>query len=267
MSTKTLLGDKKILLTFSAFILGFIIFLINYDGISRYEFQQLNRAVRKDFGQKHVYIIARAHKGLPRRQVQAFVHSLLAQTHKHFTLWIVNGDDPSKRVFSDEMSGFEDNRVSSVSFRFKMSKNFSHSFGYHTTDLALEKIISIIQSEDRNQFLLVTNSDNLYHSQFLETSLNMVDEGACFVASNWISRFPLSRKNIANQAEKVYFENGGIDLGCVLSSLYHVRRTFNSGPYFIKNEMAADWLFFERIMKTFGMDCVKKTEQVLFIHQ
>lgn len=270
MLTNNSIGERRLLSAYSCLVLFSLIFLVNYDVISSNVVSNLNQFVDNteiSSHQKHVFIIARAHRKQPRNQIKAFVHSLLAQTHKHFTLWVVNGNNPSERIFSKQVSDFEDRRVSSLSFNFSRPKNFFHSFGYHTTDLALRKVIETTKSGDRNQFLLVTNSDNLYHSLFLETSLKMVDEETCFIASNWISRFALSKNDTPNQAETVAFGNGGIDLGCVISSLFHVRQVYNEGPYFKKNEMAADWLFFEKLMKTFGTHCVKKTDQVLFIHQ
>lgn len=253
---------------FPLFISG-AIFFKTLHGITIDKIPPFNKDLGKseqNFDENHVFIIARAHKNQPKRQIQAFVYSLLAQTHKNFTLWIVNGENPSEEVFGKDISGFKDNRVSSVAFRYKRSINFSHSFGYYTTDLALKKIVSITHSEDRNNFLLVTNGDNLYHSQFLENSLKLLDERTCFVASDWVSRYAIST-SLPNQAEEVLFKLGRIGLGCALSSLFHIRQTYKSGTYFKKNEYTADWLFFEQIIKTFGSDCVKKTERVLFIHQ
>lgn len=262
--------ERTIPLTGFGLFLCSLLLMVNYEwifanGIS--DHKSVADKSRRNFNQNQVFIIARAHKKQSKGQTNAFIRSILAQTHKNLTLWIINGDDPSKKVFSKLVAGFKDDRVSSLRFSFTRPKDFFHSFGYHTTDLALRKLIKKSNPQEKNRFLLVTNSDNLYHSLFLETSLKMMDQDTCLVASNWISRFAIGEKNLPNQAQTVEFENGGIDLGCVVSSLLHIRKVYNDGPYFLKNEMAADWFFFEKIMNSFGTQCVKRTDQVLFIHQ
>lgn len=223
--------------------------------------------VKTNLHKRHVTIIARADESLSVPQFQAFVHSLRAQTHKNFSLWIVNGENPSKKLFSREISVINDSRVSTLAFKFKRDKTFFHSYGYYTTDLAMRKLIAITDPNERNEFLLVTNGDNLYNHLFLENSLKLITNETCLVASDWISRYVRINETFPNRAGNIRFLEGGIDLGCVVTSLFHVHRSFNRRVFFKKHIKAADWIFFKKIVNRFGESCAIKTNQVLFMHQ
>lgn len=266
---RVLLAKKKYLSFTLGIIFGIIVFwkVISHVFVTYEVDTDVEEFLRIDAKKKHVYIIARAHERQPKREIQAFIHSLLAQTHENFTIWIVNGEDFSKKVFTNEIHGFHDKRVSSLSFNGTKSKQYFHSYGYHTTDLALRKIIGETDYDDRHQFLLVTNADNLYHQAFLQNSLKRMRKSSCIVASDWISRYVRGDDIEPNQVGKVHYHRGGLDLGCAISSLFHIHRSFNRRNFFMKNNKEADWYFFKKILHKFGKDCAIKTNQVLFMHQ
>lgn len=231
--------------------------------------QETGQVIRNSLQDKHVYIIARSYGGMPKRELLAFSYSILAQTHQNFTLWIVNGEDPSNTIFSKEVSKIGDDRITSLAFSFKKGTSFFHSYGYYTTDLAIQKIIAETLPGDNNQYLLITNADNLYNHLFLETSLKLFEKETCLVASDWISRYIHTHKNHVhpNQPDKIQWNLGGIDLGCAVSSVAHIRRAFPSGKYFQKGIAEADWYFFRKLLNVSGNICGKKTHQILFTHQ
>lgn len=225
------------------------------------------------FNRSHVNVIARSHPKEDPLSIKAFMASLAAQTFQNFTVWIINGNNSNIPIFEKEVKYMNDTRFLVKRFPVHDWKKFTkgfHSYGYYSTELALREILRNSYSETRSkkhEFLLITNTDNLYNRRFFSSSLETFDSCTCMVASDFTSRYRVHGGFSENRPLEVEFAKAKIDLGSVLLSLPHVHFTFNKKTFFVKNDKFADWLFFRRILQKFGYRCGRKTGELLFVHQ
>jgi hypothetical protein len=63
-----------------------------------------------------VCVLVRSYKAASLSSLLALLHSLRAQTLTDFVVWIVDSEDPSNRIFAEEVLLIDDHRFRSVSF-------------------------------------------------------------------------------------------------------------------------------------------------------
>jgi hypothetical protein len=237
--------------------------------------RQVSSAYVQERGAARLLIIARTHAREMPTVVSAFLSSLRAQSYESFQVWLVNGECPGKAIYSDIVDDMSDNRFSTRRFGEGMEPLEYSSFGYYTSDLAVNELLRLNDAGLSNyEYLLITNADNLYHHLFLDTVVKKFaahPSPPCIVATDWISRYLTRAKSgkfgSRNTVRHAEFRRFRIDLGTAVVRVASLRRAFSGmSEVFVKNSSVADWMYFERILGP-SKHCGVVIAEVLFIHQ
>lgn len=221
-----------------------------------------------------ICIIARTHNAVPEEMILAFFHSLRAQSYPHFEVWVVNSEKPSEAIFARTVQSMKDQRFRAKLFNIHLPSPRHHSFGYPVTEAAINSILAQTAPGHRYfKYILMTNSDNLYHHHFLSRAVVEFETrtpSPCIVGSNWISRYHQRLvRGVLGETDTVrVFEHRlyHMDLGAAVVKIGDIRSAFKEKVHFLRNSTIADYKFFDRVANE-RHGCVRRMPGILFIHQ
>lgn len=207
----------------------------------------------------HVCILARHDARISPATHLAFIHSILAQSYDHYQLYLIN--TVPNTYISKTLLEIRNSKFTVVDGR---QCKGAHTYGYCETDKQLELLLEKSGSKSKCSQFLFTNSDNIYHREFLRVLMNEFS-AACrsIVACHFVSHHPRKGGHLTTISTKM--KRGHIDLGSAIVSADAIR---NTSARFMRSasRIAADWFFFKAVYdgSRAGFVVVPNT---LFFHQ
>jgi hypothetical protein len=228
------------------------------------------KAITSEVFIPEICVLVRSYPGASKTSLLALLHSIRAQTHREFEVWLLNSEQPSTPLFISAIKSLEDVRFSFKSFRVDETY---HSYGYIVTEAALNHILSRYWHSEKFKYILITNGDNLYNKKFLSSSRDALEKRnplPCIVGCDWISRYhqQLGNGQLGEENSVRHFraQLNHMDLGAALVRTADIYNTYNGNCYFERNSTTADFSFFNRIAAV-RRGCVHRIPGILFMHQ
>jgi hypothetical protein len=224
-----------------------------------------------------ICIITRTYVNADRFLLRSFLSSVQAQSYSKYQVWLINSDDPTTRIFPDEVRQLDDPRFISKVFNIDKHKSVYNSYGYFATEVALRDLLA--SKNHGFKYVLITNGDNLYHRNFLTKTLAVFESGRelypCIVAVDFVSRYQIRHENNSlsppNNVRFSQYAENMIDLGSALIKIESIGSTFphrHADSMFVKGNTKADFFFFSGIVRSSAnKSCGANVREVLFVHQ
>jgi hypothetical protein len=179
-------------------------------------------------------------------ELKCFINSIKCQTSKEWMLYIVH-DGINEELQEDlKSNGYLNDKV-----RFIQTKERYGLWGHPNRKWALENLA-------KNEYVLITNGDNYYTPTMVEDVLKRTED---FIYFNCIHSHLLRCVGNTDKYQTLYSElqNSHIDMGCVV-----IRTALAQKAGFNSMEFAADWFYFEDVLKL-GVSTFK-IDRFLFVH-
>lgn len=178
--------------------------------------------------------------------LKCFINSIKSQTNPNWRLFLIH-DGPNEELRLDlEKNGYLTDNVIFIGYH-QRTMNYGHTL----RKWALDNLVN-------NEYVLLTNGDNYYVPSMVDEVLSKTED---FIYFDLVH----SHSNISNHNKSTYgymkcqLKISNIDMGCaVIKSDIAKSVGFNSLGY------AADWDFFEQILKT--NPTIHKIDKILFVH-
>jgi len=207
--------------------------------------------------------------------VLAFLASIAAQSYDNWDLYLINpmGGDGG---FEREVQFFSNSRMHlGPNDPGRSNKN---TWGYRATNYALEFLLDETNMErvpsmrpkQTCDYFLFTNADNLYNAEFLETIHPGMRQRLDLLGVGVVTHHPRQSQTDNETKNNLVMQNAGfarahVDLGAVTVSKAAI---LSAGARFSEEDKAADWLFFDGIMKNRSDGPGSNYyEEVLMFHQ
>lgn len=222
-----------------------------------------------------VIILIRSYQKAERRQLESLLYSLRAQSYENFKVWLFDSDNLNGQVLADVIQDLNDNRFSVFVPANPIAK-FENSYGYGAAEIVLNRLLPALfeyyskSSPSEDGYILLTNGDNLYNYKFLEKLVAHFAKAGpetCVVSTSFVSRYPDTDTGIENLVLEAKPELHAVDLGAALTSVKALLKAFPNKVHFVKNEVTADYLFFDTIRTASGLSCWSTMREVLYYHQ
>jgi hypothetical protein len=179
--------------------------------------------------------------------LKCFINSIKSQTDNRWRLFIIH-DGLNEKLKNDLT---KNNYLIDEKIVFIEYPNRTQKYGHILRGWGLENLVN-------NEYVLITNGDNYYTPNMVNEVLSRNED---FIYFNCVH----SHKTINNNNKTDYgfldakLNRGWIDIG---SAVIKTKVAKNIG--FNSTEFAADWFYFEEILKT--RPSIYKIDKVLFVH-
>ena len=231
------------------------------------------------FPDHHICIVSRTHDNETLANFNSGLYSFLAQAMPQnvtleWDLILINSNGGS--LTQQQIAALEYINSSHIHwFYIEPSKIIrQETYGYEATDHMLQAILhwnnetKMTGNEKLTQtfceYLLFTNSDNIYNKAYFETVISKMNEKIDLIGTTYVTHHTkgLSPRNMVIKPK---FVRSRIDLGAVLISKKSILRRPNIAFLQCYYLIAADWFFFEKLLAQNSSTYI--FQQCLFFHQ